>query len=236
MLGDRESLRPTSLYPPRLSSVKTTEHGELNHPAMRSSPSCRPSHAVQLFDDLDSMADGTAAFLHEGLQDGGVLLAVVRSQQWDAIARRLVHRGVAVQSAIDQGDLTVCDAATTLSQFMRHGRPDPDLCRAAFGALVAGMISRGKGLWIYGEMADLLVAEGNFRAACQLETFGNGLSGPLPARVLCGYSAANFGHPRTATMLGQICQAHSDVRSDPNDPLSAFLVAEHGHSASVPHG
>jgi hypothetical protein len=185
---------------------------------------------VHLFDDHLSMAEGAATFLHDGFERDGTLLANLPPYHWSVLAQALAARGVPVSSAIDSGRLIVLDAAQTLRQFMRNGRPDPDRFRAVVGAPVEQIAARGSRIWVYGEMADLLVAEGEFDAARQLESLGNALCAHHPVSVLCGYSAVNFGHPRSAAVLRQICRAHADVRCAPADGLSAFLVDTHARA------
>ena len=122
------------------------------------------------------------------------------------------------------GQLTVRDAAETLKTFMRLGRPDRELFEDSVGALIRDLSGRGAPLRIYGEMVNLLAAEGDYRAAHELEELWNDLGRRSAYRLFCGYAAAHFGDPRTLGALRRICASHSQVLSSPQDVLGSFLV------------
>jgi hypothetical protein len=189
-------------------------------------------HIVQLFDDQQSLAHAVAAFLRDGLSAGDTHLVVMAPARFQATARRLRRLGVDVEEAIKAGRLTFRDAATTLKQLIRNGRPDPALFDATAGTLVRQLRPRRGRLRIYGEMVDLLAAEGDFEAAEQLEELWNDLGERESFTLLCGYSSVNFGDPRTGDALRLICRSHSHVRSSPRDLLGSYLVKAHGGQAS----
>ena len=88
---------------------------------------------------------------------------------WNEVASRLRTDGAAWERAAESGQLTVRDAAAAKASFMREGRPDRDLFNQTVGSLVSQLNSRDRHLRIYGEIVDLLAAEGNYRSARQLE-------------------------------------------------------------------
>ena len=179
-------------------------------------------HLALLSDDHESLAQSAAAYLTCGLESDAAVVIV--SSLGDAIAERLEAGGVAVTAAIARGAFHVFDAATTLRRIMRHGRPDGQLLGEVLGSRVAELAAAGKRIWLYGDMADMLAAEGELNAAQQLEELGSVLTAQYPVKMLCGYTAVNFGNPRTTPMLRQICRAHADVRCNPADTLSSFLI------------
>jgi hypothetical protein len=182
------------------------------------------AHEVQLFDSEESRADAVAEFFGEGFLSGDSMLAVVDAQHWYAIAMRMVANGLPVDDAMRVGQFVVRDAEATLQTFMRRDRPDSRLFVATVGTLVSGLAARGRRLRIYGEMVDVLAAQGDYAAARELEEMWNELGSYRAFTLFCGYNAAHFGDPRNAVDLRRICTAHSDVRSDRRDPLAAFLV------------
>jgi len=182
------------------------------------------AHEVQLFDSDESRADAVADFFGEGFLNGDSMLAVVDTRHWYAIAMRMVANGLPVDDAMRVGQFVVRDAEATLETFMRRDRPDPRLFVATVGTLVSGLAARGRRLRIYGEMVDVLAAQGDYAAARELEEMWNELGSYRAFTLFCGYNAAHFGDPRNAVDLRRICTAHSDVRSDRRDPLAEFLV------------
>ena len=189
-------------------------------------------HLVQLFDSADSLAETIAEFLCAGVLEGQRLLVVAMPDHWHAIASKMTSAGVDVHAAIASGQLTRLDATDTLRLFMRRGRPDPDRFDASVGRLVRELASDGQPVRIYGEMVNLLATEANLEGALQLEELWNGLAETCAFTLFCGYSAVNFGDPRSAEALRRICQSHSHVRTHPRDPLGSFLTTHHHDSQS----
>jgi hypothetical protein len=123
------------------------------------------------------------------------------------------------------------DAAETMAAFWTRGRADQALFDASVGMLVQRMASKGRPLRIYGEMVDLLAVDGDLWGASALEGLWNELGQRVRFTLLCGYSAAAFGDPRSAAALRAICVSHSQVLSDPRDQLGSFLVDAYGAHA-----
>ena len=190
----------------------------------RSLASTRTVHMVQLFDSDDSLADAVSAFLYEGYRRRETLLAVIDQQRWYSVEMRLAARGVATDQALHSRQLAVRDASDTLKLFMRHGRPDRKLFEESVGQLIRNLSARGAPLRIYGEMVNVLAAQGDYRSAHELEEIWNDLGRRSSFRLFCGYAAAHFGDPRNAEALRRICGSHSHVLSDPQDVLGAFLL------------
>lgn len=187
----------------------------------------RTEHAVQLFDTAETLTEAVAEFLHDGFVQGDTLLVVSTDHHWGAISSALRDRGMLVDQARASGQLTIRDAHDTLDLLMLDDRPDRDLFDVCVGALVRELTERGERLRIYGEMVDLLAVEGEYANAGALEELWNELGEHHAFHLFCGYSAANFGDPRTAEALRSICRAHSHVRSSTRDVLGSFLVDTH---------
>lgn len=184
-------------------------------------------HDVQLFDDVESLGAGVATFVREELALGNCMLVVTSQQHWNAIESSLREHGTDVEACRASGMLVVADSGETLSRVVRCGRLDEASFTATVGAALDELAGRGDGLSVYGDMVDLLAAEGNLRGAIQLERLWNSLLSERAITLLCGYTASSFGHPRDAVALSEICRLHNDVRSSPRDILGGFLVRSH---------
>lgn len=185
------------------------------------------SHVVQLFDSDDSRADGVARFLHEGIALGEQMLAVISAERWYAVAMRLSALGRPVDDEVRWGRLIVRDARQTMNKFMRDGRIHRGLFFATVGTVVSGLADFRKPVRIYGEMVDLLVEQGEYGVALELERLWNELAERHHFKLLCGYTSGHFGDPRNADDLRRICGAHRAVHSHPEDLLGPFLVGRH---------
>jgi hypothetical protein len=188
------------------------------------------AHLVELFDSDESLAEGVAEFLGDGLVRNDQMLVVGTEERWYAILMRLAALGRPADDALRSGRLVVRAAKVTLDKFMDGGRISPTLFHATVGTLVEGMAACGRPLRIYGEMVDVLASQGDYANALELERLWNQLATRHRFTLLCGYAAGHFGNPRNAEDLCRICAAHDGVRSKPEDVLGAFLVSQY-HAA-----
>jgi hypothetical protein len=179
-------------------------------------------HAVQLFDNAESLAESVMAFASEGWSTNCRVLLVLSQDSRRVLGLALRRRDA--EAAAADGRLIVKDAASAVSSFVSGGGIQPERFERTIGALVAELASRRRPLRIYGEMVDLMAAQGDYRGALQLENLWNDLSRRIPFTLLCGYSSNSFGDPRVALDLHRICRAHSHVRRSDRDPLAAFLL------------
>ncbi len=187
----------------------------------------RTEHLMQLFDDARSRAETVAEFLFEGWQRGEPLLVVARPETWARTSRELVARGCPVDEVISSARLVVLDAAATLEPILRNGQPVAERFRTQVSAVVNRMHAEsGSPLRIYGEMVDILAAQGEFAAAHALEPLWNDLGASCSFTLLCGYASGHFGDARTTNVLRAICKEHDRATAEPNDLLGSWLLAE----------
>jgi hypothetical protein len=182
------------------------------------------THAMQLFDSDESLADAVAHFCAEGVLHNETTLAVVREERWYSIAQRLSARGVTIENALWRGLLTVRSAERMLKGIMRAGRPHLSLITTSMGPLISRLEAFGRPVRIYGEMVDMLASRGEHAAALELEELWNDVGLRKNHRVFCSYMAANFADSQTRDELRRICAAHTDLRSDPRDVRGSSLV------------
>ena len=183
-------------------------------------------HLVQLFDEPESLVAGVSAFLFEAWNRGEHLLVVARAPNWAMIAPELQARGCPIPALLAEGRLVVLDAPTTLARFMSGHDPDGHRFDDSVGELVRRTCANApNGLAVYGEMVDILAAQGDFDAAGKVEALWNQLSETASFRLLCGYSSSHFGDERTAAHLQAICGCHTAASARPTDLLATWLLA-----------
>lgn len=185
-------------------------------------------HVVQLFDTPESRSAAVGSFLAEGYLSGEPLLVVVSSSHWSRIKRQMEELGCAVEPGITDGRITALDAAATLAAFTDDGNLDAGKFEARVGEIVRRLSTRadGRRLRIYGEMVDLLVRDGSFDGAHELEELWCALSERTALTLFCAYTSSHFGDPRNTSRLERICRLHDRVLSDPDDLLGSWLVSE----------
>jgi hypothetical protein len=189
-------------------------------------------HIVQLFDSTSSLTRTVADFLEQGRTEDGRLIVIARAAHWAETVLELETLGFPVADTIAQRQLMVFDAATTLAAFNRGGRIDRDLFNKAVGDVVRQQALYGP-VRIYGEIVDLLAEQGRFADAEALEHLWNELAQECSLRLLCGYLSSRFTDPATAGAMHAICAAHTVVRSDPDDPVASWVLAERGSRFST---
>ncbi|HEX6162975.1 MAG TPA: MEDS domain-containing protein [Vicinamibacterales bacterium] len=184
---------------------------------------CTSEHHLQLFDSSKSLAETVTAFLVAGFKRGEPLLVVATPEHRELLTRKLEEAGINVRDAMISSRLTVLDAAQTLDKFMRQDAPNPAAFDEVVGTLV-GRLANGRRVCIYGEMVDVLAARGNYKAAHQLEELWNDLGRRESYTLFCGYASGHFGDPKTARVLQNICDAHSELHRKKDDLLAEYLL------------
>lgn len=147
------------------------------------------SHGVFLYDTDADLLRVLEDYLLNAWATGGVALVVATPQHRAALRDRLA--GLGLGAAMGQGRLVELDAATTLAQFMVDGLPDPDLFERTLGGLVRDHAGDAP-LHGFGEMVDLLWADGNAVGALALERLWSGLQEVAPFWLLCAYAAEHL--------------------------------------------
>lgn len=173
----------------------------------------RPSrHDVRFYADDDILAERVAAFISQSLDQGGAGLVIATGPHRRAIQMRLQARDVLLSEVIKEGRLIFLDAQSSLAHFMVRGLPDI----ARFNDLIAKTVQeiciRFRAVRAFGEMVDLLAAEGNHAGTIALETLWNELLSSLPsAHLLCAYRLKNFDREAHQESFRDVCKAHASV-------------------------
>jgi hypothetical protein len=182
-------------------------------------------HHVQLFDSSRSLVETVGEFLLAGFGRGETLLIVASAQHRELLTQRLEASGLNVHNAELLNRVVMLDAEQTLDKFMRATLPNPIAFNEVVGGLVARLSQRAP-VCIYGEMVDVLAAQGNYKAALLLEQLWNDLGRRETFNLFCGYASGHFGDPKTAKALAAICASHGHVHRKADDLLAEFLLEQ----------
>jgi len=110
------------------------------------------------------------------------------------------------------GQYVLLDAAESLSQFMRDGRPDPDRLADIVGGLERLRLSSVRGpqtrLTVFGQVAVPLCWNGNVEAAVEVERMWNDLTRHLPIFTVCSYPIECFQDERSRKFFPSVCAEH----------------------------
>ncbi len=181
-------------------------------------------HGVEIYADDRDLTESVALFLNAGLERGEPAVLVATEEHTVAVRERL--RGLGWNDDRIGERLVARDARKTLDLFMEAGMPSRERFTEVVGGLlrsVAGAAA-GRSPRVFGEMVDLLCADGDADAAFALEGLWNDLAETIRFRLLCGYRLDLFDVECQAAMLPRVCREHSHVMPARNYPRFARAV------------
>ena len=172
-------------------------------------------HVVQFYTDDIALVDAIARFIGGALGAGDAAVIIATDAHRSGIVERL-KAGIDAARATQQERLVMLDAKETLARFMARGLPDARLFEQAIGPTIdqvraATKDPEGVRVAAFGEMVAILWAEGNHRAAIQLEKLWNNLIKTRSFSLRCAYPMPGFGRGEYSEPFLQICGEHESV-------------------------
>jgi hypothetical protein len=170
-------------------------------------------HIVQLYQDQDFLNRAVCRFAGAALANGEGIILVPTSAHWKAIRKRLAAEGVDVDTAQQQGQLTVVDAEEFLPRFMQDAMPDAPI----FLGLAAEVITQARGGGRYpkvrwwGEMVNVLWEAGKVAASMGLEDLFDQLAKQHDIAIFCSFLMDNFNGEVHARILPRLGTNHSHL-------------------------
>lgn len=171
-------------------------------------PALAPSHRVLFYRRDEELLDVLEEYLLAGWASGAVALVIATPGHRAALRERLSAHGQ--DGVLRDGRLVELDARTTLDGFLRDGSPDPEAFDRTVGALVREHAA-GSSLCGFGEMVDLLWADGNSLGALALERLWTGLGDAVTFSLLCAYGTAHVDPAEHDALVG--AHDHGEQRS-----------------------
>lgn len=166
-------------------------------------------HVVQFYETDSFLAQVVAPFLAAGLRRDGSALVVCTIEHRSAISTALNRAALDVKAMVRSQKIVWLDARSLLQRLKAD---DPS---AVFQREIADRVQQitstrhDKPLHIFGELVDLLWAEGQHDAAVALEARWNALGRSLDFNLFCSYRIAPSRAASAA--LKAVCAAHTHV-------------------------
>jgi hypothetical protein len=168
-------------------------------------------HSVHFYDRPSSLIDRVCEYVRDGFRGGDAAIIICTPEHLHSVDACLETRGFDVAALRESGQYVTLDAAQTLASFMVAGRPD----RRRFSDVVGGQLLRTHATYprvrAFGEMVALLWAQGQSRAALELEDLWNELLGHHPFSLMCAYSLDVLGKPANLQTVVDIAKLHGKV-------------------------
>jgi PAS domain S-box-containing protein len=193
------------------------------------------AHSIQFYENDDFLLDGLSGFIGAALLAGDSAMVIATKAHREGLDRRLTSRGVNLTHAIQESRYLAFDAAETKSKFIVDGKIDED----RFSRLVDSMIKQIGGaeqlehhpVAIFGEMVNLLWAEGKSDVAIELEHRWSALARTYAFHVHCAYPIHFFSQEKNSVLLHTLCSEHTLVV--PNEDFMALASDDEERRGSV---
>ena len=174
-------------------------------------------HEVLFYSDDTVLLDSVTCFIAAALRAGNAAIVLATKSHRDSLLHRLNVEGVDTDGALQQGTYISLDAADTLSAIMVNGSPDPVRFFGRIGGSVEAAAKAAKSeqpqVVVFGEVVNLLQAEGKADAAIRLEQLWNEAGKTFGLDIFCGYDSSNFHGDEDEHVFHSICAEHSAVYS-----------------------
>ena len=176
--------------------------------------SASAEHAVQIYAQLDELAESVAAYLAAGFEAGEPGVVVATPEHLVRFTELLADSGWDASTIEHRGLLVTADAEATLAAFMEDGGPSASAFERVVGGLLDGLTERFPGVQVraFGEMVNLLSERGQMEAAVSLEELWNDLARSRDFKLLCGYRLNVFDRRSQVASLPDICRLHSHIQ------------------------
>jgi DNA-binding NarL/FixJ family response regulator len=174
----------------------------------------RAKHAIQFDTTDDARLDELNGFATRALRCGDTVVAVGRPAMLSGMASRLTDSGFDLTSLSACGRYQVFNAEESLSHIMRGDEPDEaslvELVRRLKHASGTASDGASTGLVVFGELAALLVRDGNIDGALALERIWHRYAS---FHTLCSYCRADVKADGGRQIFDQLCAVHHAVSS-----------------------
>jgi signal transduction histidine kinase len=173
------------------------------------------THSLQFYEEDSSLLDSLTKLIGTTLMAGDMAIIIATPEHREGLAKRLKARGLDLEVSARIGRYCALDAADTLSGFMVNGALNAPLFHSFLGYILSSVRSTAESnrtrVVLFGEMVALLWADGNFKAALQLEQFCNDLAGSHSFELYCAYPMKSFNQQSHSQAFLDLCAQHSHL-------------------------
>lgn len=170
-------------------------------------------HIVQLYRDENFYGEAISHFAAEGIVRGESIILVATRRNWENISGRLEGKGFDIEELFRQGQLTLLDADGTLPKFMAGNDPDGKIFKPLAAQTIAKARAGGKYPRVrwWGEMVNVLYANGNPRGSNRLEELFDEVAHEESIAIFCSFLMDKFDPKIYEEAFGNVCRTHSHV-------------------------
>ena len=175
---------------------------------LKKAPS-KSRHEVEFYPDDESLVGGFARIMKAELESGNEIAFFGTKLHHAALLERFRADGIDIASLIEEGRYNFSDVAEALPQLLgSDGMPDLECCTQAFDALIFRAARNARRVAVFGELAPLLLEEGNVEAATQLERLTHEYLKTHDMDVFCAYLSSSFSGTEDDPIFKTLCAEH----------------------------
>lgn len=163
-------------------------------------------HFVQLYQEIDPLAEAVAGYVAEGLRRGEAALVIATPGHRAAFLAK-----IKAELPASESQLTILDAEETLATLMANGMPQWKPFHEVIGGLIAELRLQYPTVRAYGEMVDVLWQRGEREAAIRLEEYWNDLGRLQTFSLFCAYRMDPLDSHAYGGPLESVCKVHSHL-------------------------
>jgi signal transduction histidine kinase/uncharacterized protein YoaH (UPF0181 family) len=168
-------------------------------------------HIVQFYENERFLVHSIARYISTGISQGEAVVIIATNAHLTAFKNELPFSDAELELATKSGQLVLVNAEEMLNQLMVDGYPDWD----SFYGLIAQLMREAHKAFpkirAYGELVDLLRAQGNLNAMIRLEDYWNVLSKEFGFSHLCAYWMPGFHNHDAGPAFEKVCQRHLKI-------------------------
>ena len=171
-------------------------------------------HDLQFYATDAFLIDAVAGFFESALEVGDSIIGVASQSHRQALDAAFRGRGLDTAALVASGRCTLADAGAALDAILRDGMPDPGLFADAVDPLLERTLAASVGspphVSMFGEIAPILAARGEFDAMRRLEQIAGEYAASRSLSILCGYPVESVGG-EASHLAAEICAEHSTI-------------------------
>jgi signal transduction histidine kinase len=144
-------------------------------------------HLVQFYKNSEYSSESVSEYIRLGLAKGDGIFVLATYEHWESLKKSLLQKEPTAERCLSDQRLLFIDAHVALKQILHHGRPN----KAAFMDFMENTLGRMQAyanVRAYGELVDVLCADGKINEALELEKYWNEILQAEPRlSLMCGY-------------------------------------------------
>jgi hypothetical protein len=168
-------------------------------------------HLVQFYKDDSHLTETVTNFIAPALMNGEGVVLIATSEHLEQFEASLKSLYINTPFLKLTNQLVMLEAHETLAKFMVNGLPDTSSFNNYIGKKMGEMSAQFPSVKAYGEMVNILWAQGNLYATMELEKLWNSLLSSYEFVLLCAYSMDSMHDEKNGIAFNDICQCHSHV-------------------------